>query len=298
MAGNERVDKWLKAKYPALSNSQIEEALDLGWVTAASGKRVKKGDKVDASAELSTEPLAAHLISLKRGNPKITLNVVYEDELIWVVDKPVGVPSHPVSLTDFGTATQWAMARHPRLAVEFEKCQPTVTPHRLDTDTSGVLIVAKSLASYELWRDRFRKGGIEKKYLAWCWGNPPSDVFENHSGIAHDFLRDSKMVAVTSGANHRGPVLTASTIFKVVRRVTSSDLNLIEATCFTGATHQIRVHLSSLGLPLLGDSLYDPHFETRSRSAPHHLLRAFVIRSQSDKFSYSVPTESFEGLFG
>lgn len=298
MSENERVDKWLKAKFPSLSNAQVEEALDLGWVTASNGKRVKKGAKVSVSTDLSTAQLESQLASLKLGNPAIKLNVVYEDDSIWVVDKPVGMASHPLRLTDTETVTQWAIAQLPRLADEFEQCQPTIAPHRLDTDTSGVLIVAKSLNAYELWRDRFRKGGIQKRYLAWCWGKPPSNVFEDHSGIAHDYVQDSKMVAVTTGARYRGPILSASTIFKIVKKFPEEQLNLVEATCFTGATHQIRVHLSHLGLPLLGDSLYDPHYEKRSRPAPHHLLRATVIHSDSDKFSYGVPTEAFQGLFG
>jgi 23S rRNA pseudouridine1911/1915/1917 synthase len=171
--------------------------------------------------------------------------------------------------------THWLLAQYPEVGTEFPEVQPTVTPHRLDTGTSGVLIVSKTQRGYQMWRDRFRRKEVTKTYLAWCWGTPKEEEFFTDMAIAH-FPGDSRRMTVASEA-HRPPILPAKTRMQVKTRREDLGLFLAEVTCETGVTHQVRVHLASLGFPLVGDALYDPRFSERGISKPHHQLRALRL---------------------
>ena len=266
-----RTDKAIKALFPGLTNRQIDEAIDAGLVVDLQGKKVAKGDK---GRDLKVEKLTAHIAKLRAGNPEISLSILEEHEDWLAIDKPAGLPGHPISLFDFVTVTHGVLAKYPLVKEEFTETQPIFTPHRLDTETSGVLIVAKTKAAYERWRELFSQKKLSKKYLAWCWGIADKTEFSNESRLEHD-PKDERKMRVGDG-DHSLPAASRITVVNQL-----ADKFLCEVTCETGVTHQVRVHLSALGFPLLGDKLYDPDSETRAKKMPFHQLRAVELRGPS-----------------
>ena len=286
------MDRWLKDKFPSLTSRQIQEALDSGLVRLA-GKKARKGDKLGSEVVPDVGSLEAHLEKLRKGNSTLEVPIVSENEDYLIVDKPAGLPGHPLSLFDVETVTHWCLAQRPEVAQAFPEIQPTLTPHRLDTGTSGLLIVAKTKKAFELWRERFKRKEVTKVYRAWCWGAPSEAHYEVTAAIGHDPTDSRKMTVITSP--HREPVMAANSQVRVGIRRADRGLFLAEVTCTTGITHQVRVHLASLGFPLLGDALYDPDFPSRSESAPHHQLRAVRLACGADTFE--LDSTEFEKRF-
>ncbi|MBY0369089.1 hypothetical protein K2X33_00285, partial [bacterium] len=178
-----RADHWVRQAFAGLSRSQIEEAFEKGWVRAAGGGRVAKGDKLENAGGLDLKPLENQLAKVREGNPALEVPVVFENDEIWVVDKPAGVPGHPLKLSDDATLTHWAFRRDAKVKEQFPEIQPTLTPHRLDTGTSGLQIVCKTAAAYEEWRRRFTAKEVTKTYQAWCWGVPEKEKWNIQSSI-------------------------------------------------------------------------------------------------------------------
>ena len=135
----------------------MAEAFDGGLVEGPHGKRVRKGDKFPNVNSLDCEKLKAHLGVIQEGNPDLVVPVCAVGADYVVIDKPAGIPSHPLSLFDRNTITHWAFARFPQTRDEFPNIQPTITPHRLDTGTSGLLVVALTADSFQRWRGAFKK---------------------------------------------------------------------------------------------------------------------------------------------
>ncbi len=234
-------------------------------VSLAKGTRLPEGETLDFAR------LQAHLEALARGNPGLVIPILRTEAGFWIVDKPAGMPGHPLRLEDTATVTHWALAQSPMLAKEFPFIQPTLTPHRLDTGTSGLLVVARTADAFAQWRRRFTAKEVKKTYRAWCWGVPPTDVWECREAIGKGKGKGGAVMAV--GGREARPALSR---VRVVRR--HPDRFLVEVECETGVTHQVRVHLSHGGFPLLGDRKYDDQFAMRAEQPPWHQLRAIVLR--------------------
>lgn len=283
----ERADKQLQKLFPELSSRHIEEAIERGWITV-DGRRVRKGDRFRGH-QLQCLPLQQHVMELRKGNSQLELSVIWEGRGEWLVDKPPGMPSHPLSLFDTETPTQWAFAQNPEMWREFPSVQPTVTPHRLDTGTSGLLVVCKSYESYLTWRSRFQSKMVHKKYLAWCYGKALSKNLKIDLPIAHSPQDPRLMVAVRDQEKVRPPIQDAVTMAELRRE--EKGMSLWEITCTTGVTHQVRVHMASQGLPLIGDSLYDSEYSIRPLKPQFHQLRAFALSWEGA--TVVAPSESF-----
>ncbi len=271
----ERVDKRLRGLFPQLSGAQVEEALSLGLVQL-DGRVPTKGERLGTEQRLDCSQLERHLEGLRQGTPQLQIPLLHEEEGFWVVDKPAGIPSHPLKLADSHTVTAWAFAKDARVSQEFGGVQPTVTPHRLDTGTSGVLLVARTLDAYETWRKRFHEKQVTKVYLAWCWGVPEQAEWTIAAPIGR--AKGPRGRWAVEGKEAR---LAKSTI-EVVRRLPDRFLARVE--CKTGVTHQVRVHLSSCGYPLIGDSLYDLQWAERDFRPEFHQLRAAALRWEESQY--------------
>lgn len=263
-----RAEKLVRQAFPALTAAQAAEAIALGWVRAT-GPLAKGTRLLDAQA-LEFGPLRAHLDALARGNPGLSVPILHTDSDFWAVDKPAGMPGHPLRLDENETVTHWALARDPELAGRFGGIQPTFTPHRLDTGTSGLLIVARTADSFAQWRARFTNKEVEKTYRAWCWGVPAAESWECRQAIGK-----GKGKAGTMAVDGREARPALSRV-RVIRAL--SDRFLAEVVCETGVTHQVRVHLSHAGFPLLGDRKYDAAFNSRLETPEWHQLRAVRLR--------------------
>lgn len=262
-----RADALARQAFPGLSRSQVEEAFELGWVVGPQGQRLSKGDKIPS---VSAPLLEEHLLRVQKGNPKLQVAIVLETPDFWIVDKPAGMPGHPVHLKDDATLTHWALAQRPELSREFPEPQPTLTPHRLDTGTSGLQVVAKTRAAYETWRELFAGKEVEKTYEAWCWGEP-----EENSWIVDEPIGKAKTDKTRWRVGGIEPRPAYSEVDVAER---GGGKFLARVHCHTGVTHQVRIHLAHSGFPLLGDALYDPHYATRSEKPEWHQLRAVGLR--------------------
>lgn len=216
--------------------------------------------------------------------------VLLEHQSYAVIDKPAGVKSHPLSLFDVDTVTHWAFARYPEMATKFQEALPTVVPHRLDTGTSGCLIVARDAAEYARWRERFQAKEVRKTYQAWCWGTPSSTEMQVQGWMVHDPSDRRKMILRRQETlEEEGPQLRSESEIRLLEQ--RGKMFRAEIECRTGVTHQVRVHLASLGFPLVGDRLYDRESEKRAWRPTHHQLRA--SRLQWEGGTIDAPMKSF-----
>ena len=287
-----RIDRWIKSVFPGLTKRQIEEAVDRGLVVAdCRGRGVKKGEKLSSVGELDCSGLKIHVELLKKGNPELTAEVVHEAEDFVAIDKPSGMPSLPHSLFDTNTVTQWLYSQYPECAAVFTGIQPTVVPHRLDTGTSGLLLVAKNPLALSRWRDAFKKKRMRKRYLAWCWGSAPKERFEVNYGIAHSRGDRRVMVIPALGERYRPPILEAQTIVDIWEQNPKVGVFLASLECYTGVTHQVRIHMAKSGYPLVGDSFYDAQFEGRAIKPEYHELRATDLEGEG--LHFQVPVDAF-----
>lgn len=278
----ERAEKWLRAKYPGLSSSQSDEIFARGWVRDANGRKVRKGDREPGPFDCTA--WEERLQALRAGAPDLLVPVLAEEGDFLVVDKPVGIPGHPLGVDDTKTISGWALARGGAIATEFPEPLPTLTPHRLDTDTSGCLVVATTRDSFDRWRSHFTAHDVEKEYLAWVWG--PLDEGAQHAEV---YLAGSgpgghKRVVVPEGTegSHR-----AELEYEAVGEPLPDGASLVRVKTRTGVTHQVRAVLASVGLPLLGDSLYGDPEVVRTREVHGHQLRAVALRTPEGIFQAS-----------
>lgn len=211
----------------------------------------------------------------------IPLTIVHEDEDILVVDKAVGMVVHPGAAAKKGTLVNALLGRGTRLSSmgASTKDRPGIV-HRLDKDTSGLLVVAKNNRAHRLLQDQFEARSITKIYTALVRGQV--DFEEGH--VDESLERDAKVRRKMAVAR-RGGGKEALTRYRVVRRFKSSTL--LEVRILTGRTHQIRVHLAHLGHPVLGDELYG-----KKESAPRLCLHASKIEFLHPKTGKMMRFES------
>jgi 23S rRNA pseudouridine1911/1915/1917 synthase len=234
----ERFDRWLRRALPGLSRRLIHTLIAEGSVRV-DGRRATKGFVVQPGVHV-TVPAQLTLTP----NPSLGLSVLYEDAFLIAIDKPGGLPSHPLDPRERDTVANFVLARYPETA----PLGGGLT-HRLDTGTSGVLLAARTLEHWHAVRAAFRDHVVAKRYLALVPGTVPAETTVDLP-LSHDPRDRRRMVPARPG-------LRAWPAVSVVRRVASGGAtSLVSIVMHTGVTHQIRVHLASLGHPVVGDALY------------------------------------------
>ncbi len=242
----QRLDKAL-ADASGLSRERIKSLMGEGRVTL--------DGKAAAQASLKPAPGAAFAISIPAVTPDeaqpedIPLSVVFEDEHLIVIDKPAGLVVHPAVGNYDGTLVN-ALLHHCRgqLSGIGGVARPGIV-HRIDKDTSGLLVVAKSDVAHEGLARQFEDHSIERAYLALVAGNPMPPSGTVTGAIARSNTNRKKMALVADGRGKH-----AVTHYATLERFTHAAL--VECRLETGRTHQVRVHMTSLGHPLLGDPSY------------------------------------------
>lgn len=257
-AGEEglRLDVYLAGRGAGLSRSQIRKALEEDRVKVE-GRRVKAGHRLRAgeSVELTIpEPVPSAV-----RPEEIPLSIVYEDEHLLVVDKPAGMVVHPSAGHSSGTLVHALLHHCCDLSGIGGVLRPGIV-HRLDRDTSGLLLVAKTDEAHRNLTEQFKNRRIAKTYLALVQGAPPVDAGEIRLPVGRHPADRKKM----STLSPRGK--DAVTHWRVRERF--GAVTLLEVDLETGRTHQIRVHLGSQGYPVLGDAVYGRPGWVKSVSDP------------------------------
>ncbi|MBW2091715.1 MAG: RluA family pseudouridine synthase [Deltaproteobacteria bacterium] len=242
----ERLDRFLASTSPNLSRSQLKRLIDQGHVQvdqapAKPGHKLKQGQLVSL---VVPDVSPSHLIP----EPEISFEILYQDQAVIIVNKPAGLVVHPAAGHQKGTLVQGLLAFCQDLTGIGGELRPGIV-HRLDKDTSGVMVVAKTDKAHQSLVTQFKEGRTEKFYLALCRGWPKSDQGQIDAPIGRHPVRRKQM----STRSHSGR--KALTRFDVLRRF-GQGISLLRLNILTGRTHQIRVHLASIGCPILGDRLY------------------------------------------
>lgn len=240
-AAGQRLDVWLAGAL-GLSRAKVKELLESGAVRQG-GRRIRKGDRTVAGARLDVELPSADLRPVPE--PDAPLTVLHADALLVAVDKPAGWPSHPLLPDERGTVVNALVARYPELPDASEDPREGGLVHRLDTETSGVLLAARTRPAWEAVRAAFDRREVDKRYLAAVSG-PLADAGEIDLPLRH---RADHVEPAPAGGGRE-----ASSRFRVLSR--KGDLSLVEVRILTGVLHQIRAHLAAIGAPVLGDALY------------------------------------------
>lgn len=274
-----RLDRFIVDALPELSRARVRVMLDEGRVRV-DGRRARKGDPLREGAVVELQGAAPPADFTPVATPDAPLTVRHEDPALLVVDKPAGQPTHPLKPDEVGTLANALVGRYPETAaVGFRKREPGLL-HRLDTDTSGLVLVARTAAAFEALRAAQLSDAITKRYLALVEGEVASDGVVDLPLVPH--RKDPKRVeAVTDHVRLRAGTRTheARTHYRPARAF--DGYTLVEVEISRGFRHQIRAHLAAAGHPLVGDTLYrGPALPESLGSLERHFLHASELRLQ------------------
>jgi len=243
-----RLDALIAGRNPDITRSQAEKLVKSGGVSvdgrpARPGRRVEPGERVRFE-----HPTADATPAL----PCLPLDVIFEDDSLLVINKAQGLVVHPAPGHASGTLVDALLARYPDMRSVGQEGRQGIV-HRLDRDTSGLMVIAKTAAAYGELARQVREREVERRYLAVTWGRLEEDVLWIEVPIARKLHDPTRMAAVPRpGADRK--VKSARTEVRVLERF--PWMTLVEARIATGRTHQIRVHLSHEGHPVVGDPVY------------------------------------------
>ena len=279
-ADGARLDVFLADRLPGLSRSQVRRVIDgggarVGSFTRKAGYKVKAGDRVHVEYEVPEPegPLVPQNIPLK---------VVYQDAEVIVLDKQANLVVHPGPGHPSGTLVNALIHHFPEVALVGSEGRPGIV-HRLDQDTSGVMVVARTPRAFTSLQDQFRRRIVWKTYLALAWGR----VSAQEGRINWPLGRHPKEGARMS-VRARSPK-RAETFFQVQR--VFRDTTLLEVKPVTGRTHQIRVHLAAAGFPIVGDPVYGRRKEPRGfpRIFLHAHTLSFLHPATEERLTFASP---------
>lgn len=252
----QRLDHFLAAKMPEHSRSRIQAWIEEGRVRV-NGAVKKSSWKVRAGETIEAEPAAPP--PLRAFPEEIPLEVLYEDDAVAAINKPAGLVVHAGAGRAAGTLVNALLARYGRLSEAGDPLRPGIV-HRLDKGTSGVILVARTDAAHRSLAAQFASRTVEKVYLALVEGRVEKDAGRIDRPIERDPVRRTRMTART-GRGRR-----ALTEYRVLERY--DRFTLLEVRIHTGRTHQIRVHLASIGHPVAGDTVYGAAARPAGLEAP------------------------------
>ncbi len=243
----DRLDRFLAARL-TLSRTRIQKLIERGHVVV-DGRPAKKSESVGPGSRIVVTLPPPEPVDIAAED--LPLTIVYQDDVLLVVNKPAGMVVHPAPGHRSGTLVN-ALLFHVRdLAGVGGRLRPGIV-HRLDKDTSGLLVVAKTDLAHEKLSEALRKRRVKRLYRAASWGHLQESPLTVDAPIGRDPRHRQRMAVVEGGRR-------AVTRVRVRERWERADL--LEVSLLTGRTHQIRVHLAHLGHPIVGDDVYGPGWE-------------------------------------
>jgi 23S rRNA pseudouridine1911/1915/1917 synthase len=262
-----RLDRALAAALPTLSRERVKALISSGEVRDQAGAQVRDPSSKAKAGDYEVRvpaPTPAHNVA-----QDIALEIVFEDDHLLVVDKPAGMVVHPAAGNLDGTLVN-ALLHHcaGRLSGIGGVARPGIV-HRIDKDTSGLLVVAKTDVAHEGLAKQFAKHSIDRRYQAIVAGLPNPSEGSVDAPLARSSANRQKMAIVADGRGKR-----AVTHYRVVQAL--KEAALVECRLETGRTHQVRVHMTSIGHPLLGDPVYG-----RTRIVHRDLLNQLDFKRQA-----------------
>ena len=288
-ASGSRLDAYLAAQIEGWSRARLQRLIEAEDVLV-NGKPAKASYKISAGDEIEVELTASPLTNFTPEN--IPLEVVFEDDHVIVVNKPAGLVVHPAAGTPSGTLAN-ALAYHfQNLSQRGGGVRPGIV-HRLDKDTSGLLVAAKTESAHESLADQFRERTVYKKYVALVYGRVKEPSGKIEQSIARDPKNRVRMAVIAAGRS-------ATSLYRVRRAFDS--FTLLDVELKTGRTHQIRVHLAWIKHPVVGDEVYSAGRENSvqdvqlraqirklKRQFLHAEVLAFVHPASGERMKFEAP---------
>ena len=230
--------------------------------------------------------------------PGLPISVILETKDFLVINKPAGIESHPTPHKRSGTVVNWLLAAYPDIKNVGEDASRPGIVHRLDRDTSGVLIIARTNRAFSALKQAFKQRLVKKRYLAVVSGIPHTSERVINTPLARS-SRGNRQAVATPRNRTRGAIRPAETGYRL--KETFPGASLVELEPKTGRTHQIRVHLSSIGHPILGDRLYGrkkpaSSIEYPSRQLLHALSIEFPLFGRNYSANAPLPPDLEESL--
>lgn len=305
LLNGERFDVAAAQLFPQLSRKKIKVIIDSGGAYLNKKRlklaktEVKLGDKIELFWEEVTKKHEQN-VAIKQLNIKnniniemSTANIIFENSSFFIINKPAGVASQATLVSSTDTIF------HLLNKIDGERFNLTkmFMVHRLDKDTSGLMIIAKNIDTQKVLEDLFREKKVEKHYSALCFNTPKQNEGKITFPIAKDNARKNCYFAIVNPNSKNKNAKEAVTKYTLVKNY--KDANISFVTCFpqTGRTHQIRVHMSALGCPLLGDKTYSQniyghkYFQLALRHMLHASYLKFQIEGQNFEFTSDLPQD-------
>lgn len=277
----QRLDKFLVACLPDLSRSRVQALIKEG--------EVQVNDLVPHKAGHLLDPRDVVKVRIPAPKPSkispepIPLDIIFENEDIIIVNKPAGMVVHPAAGHSSGTLVHAALAHAPEMEGIGGEQRPGVI-HRLDKNTSGLIVLAKNDHAHRWLQNQFRQRQVHKIYLALVDGQPPTPTGRIEAPIGRDPRSRKKMAVVPS---QKGRASTSE--YRILERY--SKHTLLEVHPITGRTHQIRLHLTYLGCPVVGDTIYG--LRHSSLALDRHFLHALSLKirlpGEKDPSTFEAP---------
>jgi 23S rRNA pseudouridine1911/1915/1917 synthase len=278
-----RIDIYLNEKMENMSRSQIQKLIDQESITV-NGKKIKSNYKLRTKDKISVsipEP-----VMLEITPEDIDIEIIYEDEDLAVVNKPQGMVVHPAAGNYSGTLVNALLARCSNLSGINGVIRPGIV-HRIDKDTSGVLVIAKNDIAHRSLAEQIKEHSVKRVYKALVEGVIKNDHGIIDMPIGRHPIERKKMAIITKNGRH------AITHFKVLERF--KENTLIEARLETGRTHQIRVHMAHIGHPLVGDPVYGYKKQKYKLNgqALHAQMLGFIHPTTGEYVEFSSPLPDY-----
>lgn len=275
-----RLDLALVAYIPEFSRTRLQQLIRQGLVTVNGEAITKPGIHLEVGevVEVIIPEVKPSLLQAEN----IPLDIVFENEDLMLVNKPAGMVVHPSFGHESGTLLNAALAHAPDMVGIGGEIRPGVV-HRLDKDTSGLIVLAKNDASLQMLQQQFKERQVDKVYIALVDGQPPTPDGRVEAPIGRDSRHRQKMAVV-----HPGKGRDAITVYHTIDAF--PEHTLLDVRPKTGRTHQIRVHMSFIGCPVVGDQVYGHRHPTLSIG--RHFLHAtgltFRLPGENEPRSFEV----------